>query len=119
MPSREEQVASYLSRVAAKPAVRRLIDETLSGGMEAAETPDFASKRSAAEEGLKKIDQGRLPAPEQSAGLEAIILPKIRPVLDVVDGRFNPDHPLWLVLNDDGQAPRRGLLQAIPAVGRI
>jgi endonuclease G len=120
MPSKEEQVASYLERVKAKPGVSRLIEVTLSGaGLEAAESPDVAAKRSAAREGMKKIDKGRPPNPEQAAGLEAIILPKIRPVLDVVDGRFSTDHPLWQELNDDGHAYRRGLLQAIPGVGRI
>ena len=119
MPSREEQVASYLSRVAGKSSVRRMIEETLSGGTEAAEAPGFADKRIAAKKGLGQIDRGRTPAPEQSAGLEAIILPKIRPVLDIVDGKFHTDHPLWLMLNHDQAVERQGLLAAIPAIGRI
>src|SRR5690349_7834808 len=119
MPSREEQVAAYLRRVAAKPAVKNMIQATLAGGHEAAETPASAQRRAAAQRGLEEIARDRVPAPEQSAGLEAIILPKIRPVLNIVDGKFHTDHPLWLMLNDDNDTPRRVLLRAIPAVGRI
>jgi endonuclease G len=119
MPSREEQVAAYLRRVAAKGPVKDLIQTTLYGGPESTESPASAQKRAAAQAGLEEIARDRVPAPEQSAGLEAIILPKIRPVLNVVDGKFHTDHPLWLMLNDDNGTPRQVLLKVIPAVGRI
>jgi endonuclease G, mitochondrial len=50
--------------------------------------------------------------------VEAIILPKVRPVLDIVNGDFQTDHPLWLMLNDD-DVIRKNLRQAIPSIGRI
>ena len=72
----------------------------------------------AATTGVQEILSGRVPTVHQSAGIEAIILPKIRPVLDVIDGDFHTDHPLWQNLNTD--AAIRGRLQkALPSIGRI
>lgn len=119
MPTREERIAAYLKRVAEKPTVKSMIDMTLSGNLEASESPAATEKRTDAKGGMDQIVRGHVPAPEQASGLEAIILPKIRPVLDVVDGKFHTDHPLWLNLNDDKERARQVLIDAIPKVGRI
>ncbi|HEX4912489.1 MAG TPA: hypothetical protein VFV51_00960, partial [Vicinamibacterales bacterium] len=117
MSAQQEQVLRYLERVIRKnrEGVRALTRETQVEGLEsAAEDP----RRVAAAEAIEAIEQDRLPTPEQQAGAEAIILPKIRPVLDVVDGDFQTDHPLWVKLNTD-DAIRTRLKAAIPAIGRI
>jgi endonuclease G len=117
MSANQEDVLRYLERVirANKEGVKALVRDTQLGGLEAAgEDP----RRTAAAEGVEAIAQDRLPTAEQRAGIEAIILPLIRPVLDVVDGDFRTDHPLWAKLNTD-QAIRGRLQAAIPAIGRI
>ena len=117
MSTKPEQVARYLDRVARskQDGLEGLVQNVQVSGLETAgESPLLK----AAEEGLRAVQQGRVPTPDQTAGLEAIILPAIRPVLDVVDGDFRTDHPLWLKLNDQ-EAVRRPLLDAIPSIGRI
>lgn len=118
MPSKEELVASYLTRLAAKPSFNETLERTVRGGEEAAPSAASTAAADAAQAGLAEINRGRIPTAEQTAGIEAIILPKIRPVLDVVDGKFRTDHPLWIKLNDD--AAIRGKLEAaVPLIGRI
>lgn len=74
----------------------------------------------AANRGLEKIkldeDAGSL-SPEELSGLEAIILPRERPAVDIVRGTFNVSHELWLDLNEPPFADR--LTAAIPSIGRI
>lgn len=120
MASREDKVATYLARVAAeKPGkLNRLIRPRPTAGEESVESPEVQARVDSAREGLREIERGRTPTPEQTASLEAIILPDIRPVLDVVDGLFSTDHPLWEKLNEDGPM-RSHLLRAVRSVGRI
>lgn len=118
MASKEENIAQFLARFMREDRGERLMRTIQRPGLESAESPAAAQARTLAEAGLTNIRDGRLPSSEQIAGIEAIILPDIRPVLDVVDGDFRTDHPLWLKLNDD-QAIRGVLLPAISSVGRI
>jgi endonuclease G, mitochondrial len=117
MPPSKDQIESFFHRIAARKPLHRLL-RSPAAGLEAMESPEVVKKKVLAEEGLKRINVGKELLPEQSGALEAIILPKIRPVLDVVDGDFQTDHPLWLMLNTD-QAIRGKLLQAIPLIGRV
>jgi endonuclease G len=113
----QERVLRYLERVIRnnREGVRALTQEVQTEGLE---TAGDDPRRVAAAQAIDAIEQDRLPTPEQQAGAEAIILPRIRPVLDVVDGDFQTDHPLWAKLNtDDGIRTR--LKAAIPAIGRI
>lgn len=118
-------VAKYLQRVAQQSDLRKLLQPTASSGgfetIEGIEAAEVRETREAARSGLQDVIEGRLPTPDQTAGLEAIILPKIRPVLDVVDGDFTTDHPLWLKLSQDmgDQQVRDRLRRALPSIGRI
>jgi len=56
-------------------------------------------------------------APEEMSALEAIIIPRERPAIDVVRGDFRVVHDKWLDLNE-GPVHQR-LTAAIPAIGRI
>jgi endonuclease G len=115
MASKEERIATYLSRFMAAKGERAVpLRRRASGGAEGAESPVEVVARA----GVQEILKNRVPAPEQAAGIEAIILPKIRPVLDIVDGDFQTDHPLWQKLNDDG-ALRARLQKVIPSIGRV
>jgi endonuclease G, mitochondrial len=123
MASREELVANYLRRLSSKIDFGEAVQRAASTGEESAgpaggRAGKTARAVKAAQAGVAEFNRGRIPTPEQSAGIEAIILPKIRPVLDVVDGRFHTDHPLWQKLNDDA-AVRGRLEAALPSIGRI
>jgi endonuclease G len=122
MSSRAELVADYISRVSAKYDLRKLAHKSR-GGRESSEglesfDPEAGRKVVEAEEGLRAVQEGKLPTPEQTDSMEAIILPAIRPVLDVVGGDFHTDHPLWLKLNDDS-AIRASLQRTVPSIGRV
>lgn len=118
MTSREEQIAKYLSRIAERKGLETLLAPVQQAGHEAAETPSSSGRQEMAAAGIQRITRGEVPTPEQASGIEAIILPKIRPVLDVIDGDFQTDHPLWLKLNDDANI-REKLKTAIRSIGRI
>jgi endonuclease G len=121
MPTKEERIADYISKVARKPGAKELLQtRPQRAGEEGVERPSkqLFESYSLASAGVQKILQGDVPSPQQSAGIEAIILPKIRPVLDVINGDFHTDHPLWLMLNDD-ESLRGRLRKAIPSIGRI
>ena len=121
MPSKEEHIASYISRIARKNDVKELLRSKVgAAGLESSAPPskEFLETHASASAGVQEILRGRVPSPQQSAGIEAIILPKIRPVLDVIAGDFQTDHPLWQKLNND-EAIRGRLRKAIPSIGRI
>jgi endonuclease G len=121
MATREVLIAAYISKVARKHDVKELLQpKRQTSGLESAELPSqhFLESHAAATAGIDEILKGHAPTPQQSSGLEAIILPRIRPVLDVIGGDFHTDHPLWQMLNDD-QTIRGKLQKAIPSIGRI
>lgn len=82
--------------------------------------PGAAEAAAAAARGLDKLKRPTAPpiAPEEVSAMEAIILPDLRPAIDVVDGTFRATHLLWTKLNADKAIEAR-LLAAIPAIGRI
>lgn len=121
MPSKEERIAEYIRRIAKKKDVKELLRTKVgAAGLESAapQSKEFLERHGAASAGVQEILSGGVPTPQQSAGIEAIILPKIRPVLDVIGGDFHTDHPLWQNLNTD-EAIRGRLRNAIPSIGRI
>lgn len=77
----------------------------------AAVNPD--SLRRAAE----KLATDQEMTPEEAFVIEAIIIPDLRPAIDIQDGRYSVAHKSWLHFN--GDPIRRNILAAIPAVGRI
>lgn len=115
MAADQELVAKYIARVASSDRRAEKLFRVVHNREEST-APDKGGREAA--EGVKRILGGKMPTPDQTAGIEALILPKIRPVLDVIDGDFQTDHPLWLKLNSD-QPIRDRLQRAIPAIGRI
>jgi len=64
-----------------------------------------------------KLDRDRPLDPAERFHLEAIILPDLRPVLDILDGSYRSGHHLWTDLNDPEVRSR--IEARIPGVGRI
>jgi endonuclease G, mitochondrial len=121
MTTKEERIAIYMSRIARKRDLNELLrTKVQEAGPESAGqvSKQVLENYASASAGVQEILQGRVPSQQQAAGLEAIILPKIRPVLDVIGGDFHTDHPLWQMLNDD-QAIRGRLRKALHSIGRI
>ncbi len=70
-----------------------------------------------AAEGLRTIAQGRALTDEQMFGLEAIVLPRHRPVVDIIADNYNSPPSPWTHLGSGD--PRTKLLAAIPSIGRV
>ena len=93
---------------------------TAEGAMPSMLEPDPALARTveAANSALDKVKLGSADfAPFEMDATEAIILPRERPAVDVINGDFQTSHELWLDLNA-GPVHER-LRRAIPSVGRI
>ena len=83
-------------------------------GLESASEDDAA----VATEALESLAMDRDPTPPQRMALEAIIDAEIRPVIDIIDGKFVSTHPLWTKLSTD--APLRQRLETcIKSIGRL
>ncbi len=83
-------------------------------GLESASEEDA----SVATEALESLALDRDPTPPQRMALEAIIDAEIRPVIDIIDGKFVSTHPLWTQLTTD--APLRQRLETcIKSIGRL
>lgn len=96
---------SGLERVGDDTALERVSDDT--GG-----TAERAARA------LEEMERGRDPGPSGRDALEAIIDADIRPVIDIVDGKFTSTHPLWTMLSTD-EAIRGRLESCFKSIGRI
>jgi endonuclease G len=68
-------------------------------------------------EAVERVSRRESLAPEHLAALEAIVLPKERPVVDVVGGTFDAPLPPF---EHFGAGPARQMIEAaIPSIGRI
>ena len=83
-----EKVKRYLAWIAPQEGLESLTGEPrLLEGID--ETPwSTAPEVERAAEAVERLDRAEPVTPEQTDALEAIILPKERPVVDVVDGSF-------------------------------
>ncbi len=67
--------------------------------------------------GLEKIATNRVPTDAELIGLEAIVMPRERPVAFVRDDLYSPLEAPWMHLNDDRVRDRFKML--MPSIGRI
>lgn len=119
------RLAEYVRMIAAKhgglEGLRQQIGEKLQsydeGGFESAGA-EGEGMATAARKALERFEMGQAPPPEQVEGLEAIIDAEIRPVIDIVGGRFQSNHPLWTQLSTDAQIRRR-IEDSLQSIGRI
>ncbi|NQW54861.1 MAG: DNA/RNA non-specific endonuclease [Rhodospirillales bacterium] len=98
----------------AGPEVEAPAMAVASGGLE---SMPIVPTRADAMEGLKKLSLGQQPSAIEMAGMEAIILPDLRPAMTIVDGDFTVTHPLWMPIFTPEVRTR--MRQAIPSIGRI
>ncbi|MBL8290721.1 MAG: trypsin-like peptidase domain-containing protein [Bryobacterales bacterium] len=68
-----------------------------------------------AEEAVERIERGQEVPPHLEDALEAIVLPKLRPVFDIKDDTFAPLPNPWTELNNR----RTALKQIIRGIGRV
>jgi endonuclease G len=125
MPTQSaDRLKSYLDMISNKQDLEQILAKSkaaaagrgggLEGGLEGAESPVAEAARN----GLENILRNKEPSQDQLAGLEAIIIPDLRPAIDIVGGKFRSNHALWTHLSTD--AAIRGRIEtAIPSVGRI
>lgn len=84
------------------------------GGVESMEE----TLRRNAQNGLESMATGKPIRPEEISGIEAIILPDLRPVIDISGGTFESTHHLWTKLSADSTIKAR-IEAALPSIGRI
>lgn len=113
-----ERLKAYLKLIASRQEPDRVIEAAVAPthglGLESMEDP----RAGAARQGMEALLSGHEPSLDQLSGMEALILPKLRPAVDIVDGKFTVTHHLWLHLSNDA-AIRQRIEDAIPSIGRI
>ena len=107
-PREAERLTSYLKLIMPKRDPERVRDvaakAAVSGGLESfGGAADLVQQ---AQAGTETLLRGGDVRPEQLPGLEAIILPNLRPAVDVIGGTFTVTHSLWTHLSSDPDPPR-------------
>jgi endonuclease G len=118
MPAQDGQrLKSYLDMISNKQDLERILAKSKPAdrcALESAEEPVANAARS----GLESILIGKEPSLDELVGLEAIIIPELRPAIDIIGGKFSAQHELWTHLSTDDKI-RGNIEAAIPSVGRI
>lgn len=114
---RAAKVKRYLEWIAPEGGLEAMAAEpTLLEGL--ADVPwAAAADAERAGEAVRRLEQGTALTPEQTDVIEAIVLPRERPVVDIVDGTYaTPPAPFEHL----GAAAARATVEAaIPSIGRI
>jgi endonuclease G len=128
MVDREKRLRKYLELVGGANGLELVRERVRGGGGEMAGLESMPTRvRSETETALESMLVGNAIPESQVFALEAIVLPDLRPVYDIVDGDFSttsfdgratPGHGLWSKLTTDATLKKR-ILAAIPAIGRI
>lgn len=113
-----QRLKAYLEGIIPEATLEASADDTeapmrMSGTQEIPQT-----KAKKAQAALQKLSQNREINDEEMFLIEAIILPDKRPVIDIKDGGFSVQHPLWVKYNVD-KAVEDNIERAIRGVGRI
>ena len=118
MPAKDPQrLKAYLELISKKQDLEKILEKSKAateGGLESMEAPEAGAARS----GLETILVGKEPSHDELDGLEAIIIPELRPAIDVIDGKFRATHELWTHLSTNDKI-RGNIEGALPSVGRI
>lgn len=114
---RAAKVKRYLEWIAPEGGLEAMAAEpTLLEGL--ADVPwAAAADAERAGEAVRRLEQGTALTPEQTDVIEAIVLPRERPVVDIVDGTYaTPPAPFEHL---GATAARATVEAAIPSIGRI
>ena len=122
--TREQRIADYLRKIATPESIaRRIPDEATqesslesTGGFEATPRP-VDEQLEFALSGLQKVHREEDLRPDEANALEAIILPKERPVVFVQRGTFAISDQLWGHFAKSDIRTR--IEAAIPSIGRV
>lgn len=115
---RQAELKAYLESLTPEATIVALADDT-EAPMRITSTqnvPQTKAKR--AQAAVQKLAQGKEISDEEHFLIEAIIIPDKRPAIDIVDGSFSVQHPLWLKYNID-KTVEDNIERAIRGVGRI
>lgn len=113
---KQELLETYMQQIAPERDLESLTADR--GVVERIATADGTDDEKAeAEEGLKRLHRHEQLSDSQLSALEAIVLPRERPVVDIVNDSYEaPDAPFS---HYDAEEVRRYIEAAVPAVGRI
>ncbi len=98
-----------------RDVIEREIKGQIQSGLESAKG---ANPVKTACEALESLERNREPTIAQVQNLEAIIDAELRPVIDVIGGKYNSMHPLWTELSSDVAICNR-LEACMESIGRI
>lgn len=116
---RTEKAKQFLTAIdgSTGSALEALADVGPEALSEAALSKASPEQVNAATSAAQKLSTGAELSPPEQFALEAIIIPDKRPAIDIANGDYQVNHPLWMHFNDE---PIKGRLKkAIPSVGRI
>jgi endonuclease G len=120
--NRPQGLKSYVELIARKhgglEGMMSVVKQSREAKSELLESAAGDATAASATTALQALERGRDPAAHDVEALEAIIDEDLRPVIDVVSGKFESTHFLWKQLNTD-DAIRGRLEAAMPAIGRI
>jgi endonuclease G len=118
MPAQDPQrLKSYIEMISNKKDLERILAKSKAaagGGLEGMESPEAGAARS----GLETVLRDKDPSGAELDGLEALIIPELRPAIDIIGGKFKATHELWTHLSTDDNI-RGNIERALPSVGRI
>ncbi|MGH6641540.1 MAG: trypsin-like serine peptidase, partial [Bradyrhizobium sp.] len=122
MPAENPQrLKSYLDMISNKQDLEKILaaskataEASRRGGLEGMESPAAGAARS----GLESVLRDKDPSGAELDGLEALIIPELRPAIDIIGGKFKATHELWKHLSTDDKI-RGNIERALPSVGRI
>lgn len=110
-------LTEMLKQVAPQGDVAVLNVEPMSGAEAATFGRSFDRDVNEAAEGLRTISEGRALTDDQAFGLEAIVLPKYRPAVDIIADNYGD--PPWPWTHFGSGDPKRNLLATITSIGRV
>lgn len=118
-----EKLRNYVELIAKKhggfEGLRELIRSRLPArtafALEGVNEEEAAKTASSA---VEAFERKRVPGEDAQYALEAIIDAEVRPVIDIINGKFESTHPLWTQLTTDASIRAR-LEQCFRAIGRI
>jgi endonuclease G len=112
-----ERLRSYLKLIAKTEDLERALEARAGAGgagLESLESPLAGEARS----GVEAVLRGKDVSQQEAVGLEALIIPELRPAIDIINGKYTSTHRLWPHLSTD-DAIRSRIETAIPSIGRI
>lgn len=114
----QAQLKTYLESLIPEATLEAMADDSEAPMRMAGtqEMPETKTKR--AQAAVQKLARGKDITDEEQFLIEAIILPDKRPVVDIIDGAFSVQHPLWVKYNVD-KTIEDNIERAIRGVGRV